>query len=113
TGLAMDNGTGETWNLTFAGPISMTSTSRFVSNGFVPGTAGGTMILGDASATSTITTTSTFNLSIAPLTGPIVINDIIQGPGTVTFDPASNTSQENNNPTTINNQNTYSGGTTI
>jgi fibronectin-binding autotransporter adhesin len=120
TGFAMDNapsGADSARNLTLAGPVNMTSSSRFMTNGFAPGLTGGSMILGNASQPNFVNTTATFTLSLAPLAGPIVINDVIQGPGAITLGPNSTVggggSLASNNPTTLNAQNTYSGGTNI
>jgi autotransporter-associated beta strand protein len=89
--------------------------NRFISNGFIAGTTGGTFIIGDAAAPSTITlpTTTSFTLSLAALAGPIVVNDVIQDAGgqagIVTINPNSG----NNNPVTLNGANTYTGGTNV
>src|SRR5205823_11638565 len=46
TGFAMDNVPGQFLTLTLAGPVTMQTTDRFISNGFSTGTPGGTLILG-------------------------------------------------------------------
>src|SRR5205823_2953057 len=112
-GVAMDNATGESFDLTFAGVINMTGTSRFISNGFIAGSSGGTMVIGSASAPSTLTlpTTTNLTLSLAALSGPIVVNDVIQNfpttSGNVTINPNAN----NSNAVTLNGANIYSGTT--
>src|SRR5207302_826497 len=99
TGIAMDNGTGESFNLTLAGPITMTQ-NRFISNGFVAGTTGGTFIIGSPAAPSIITLPTTsnpsFTLSFAALAGPIVVNDVMVNAAGVTDIVAINPNAGNN-----------------
>jgi autotransporter-associated beta strand protein len=120
TGFAMDTVAGDTTSsLTFAGPITMQGTGRFISNGFGTGQAGGPMILGAASAPSTITlpTATGQTLSIAALWGPIVVNDVIQNAGAVVGNVALNPQANGNGfdqfPITLNGANTYTGNTTL
>jgi autotransporter-associated beta strand protein len=114
TGIAMDNNPGESFNLTLAGPITMTN-NRFISNGFVAGTTGGTLILGDPSAPKTITlpATSTFQLSLAALAGPIVVNDVMVNAAGQTDLVVINPNGGDNNSVTLNGASTYTGNTTI
>lgn len=115
TGIAMDNDpTSPSSNLTLAGPITMTN-NRFISNGFTAGTTGGSLILGDPSAPSTVTlpTTTNFTLSFAALAGPIVVNDVLQDANFQSDNVTFNPNNTNNNPVILNAANTYSGVTTI
>ncbi len=118
TGFAMDNAQGgadQTRNLTFAGPITMTTTGRFVSNGFAIAQPGGTMILGDASSPSTITlpTVTALTLDLAALSGPIVVNDVIQDAAGTSGNVRYNTNANNNSTVTINSQNTFTGTASV
>jgi fibronectin-binding autotransporter adhesin len=115
SGMAMDNATGESFNLTFAGPVSATATGRFISNGFVQGTTGGTMIMGDASQPSTITLATAINqnVSFAGLAGPIVVNDVIQDATGITGNINVNPNAFNNNPVTFNAANTFTGNANL
>ncbi len=114
TGFAMDNAPGETYNLTYAGPISMTNAGKFISNGFSSGGPTGTMILGDASAPSTITLSTgvNANLSLVGVMGPIVVNDVIQDAtgiaGNISVNP-----QTDNFPVTFNAANTFTGNANL
>jgi fibronectin-binding autotransporter adhesin len=121
TGFAMDNASGETFNLTFSGPINMTDNNgRTISNGFSgQANVGGTLFLGDPASPNVITTgsntgTGTVTLSFGAWTGPIVVNDTIVNPATVatpytvTIGPNAQTY-----PVRFNAQNTYTGGTSI
>jgi autotransporter-associated beta strand protein len=114
TGIAMDNGPGESFNLTLAGPLTMTN-NRFISNGFTTGTTGGTFVIGAAAQPSTLTlpATSNFTLSLAALAGPIVVNDVIQNANGQTDNVAINPNAGNVNTVTFTAANTYSGTTTV
>jgi autotransporter-associated beta strand protein len=114
-GFAMENTTGDMSNLTFAGAIALQGTGRFISNGFAAGTTGGTLIIGDPSQPTTVTlaTTASQNLSIAPLAGPIVINDVIQNSGSTVGNVNIDPNAGNNNTVTLNGVSTYTGTTTI
>jgi autotransporter-associated beta strand protein len=116
TGFAMDNATGDSSSLTFAGPITMQTTGRFISNGFTAGTTGGAMILGSPTAPSTITlpTVTNLNLSLAALAGPIVVNDAIQNfSPTIIGNLVINPNAGDNNTVTLNGASTYTGTTTL
>jgi autotransporter-associated beta strand protein len=122
TGFAMDNATYTSGqndfglNLTFSGPISMTAVGKTISSGQTAHTNGGSMILGDAAQPSTITlaTASGQTLDLNALAGPIVVNDVIQNAnGPVVGNVRFNTSANDNNPVTLNAQNTFTGTATI
>jgi autotransporter-associated beta strand protein len=115
TGFAMDNATADTSSLTMAGPITMTGSSRFISNGFAGGSGGGSLILGDASQPNTITlpTTTGLTLSLAAIAGPIVVNDVIQNATGTVGNVAVNPQNGNSQPITFNGASTYTGNTTI
>jgi autotransporter-associated beta strand protein len=93
----------------------MQTTSRFISNGFSQSNVGGTMILGTAGAASTITlpTTTALTLSLAALSGPIVVNDVIQQPAATTGNVNINPNNGDNLAVTLNGASTYTGTTTI
>jgi fibronectin-binding autotransporter adhesin len=117
-GIAMDNdatGSDSARNLTLAGPITYGNNGRFISNGFVAGTSGGSFIIGDPSAPSTITMATGTNqtVSFAALAGPIVVNDVIQDASGFSGNVTINPNNSNNNPVTFNNANTYSGTTAL
>jgi fibronectin-binding autotransporter adhesin len=116
TGFLMDNATGDSSSLTFAGPITMTATSRTIQNGTAAApTGGGPMIIGSTAAPSTITlpTTTAMTLTLAALAGPIVVNDVIQQPAGTTGGVMINPNTGNNNSVTLNGASTYTGTTTI
>ncbi len=116
TGFAMDNFSGETFSLTFAGPIIESASGKFISNGFTSGGlsnfADGSLILGAPAAASTITIASGGNLNIAAISGPIVVNDVIQN-GATAGSVAINPQNLDTKAVVLNGANTYSGGTTI
>jgi hypothetical protein len=120
-GVAMDNATGETYNLTLSGPINMTDNNgRTISNGFTgQANVGGTMFLGDPATPNVITLGNVTNGGTAALqfgawTGPVVVNDTIVDPATLTkaytvaIGPNAQTY-----PVRFNAQNTYTGNTTL
>src|SRR5439155_2111909 len=84
-------------------------------NGFVAGTTGGTFVIGSPAAPSTITlpATTSFQLSLAALSGPIVVNDVMVNAAGQTDTVVINPNSGNINPVTLNGANTYTGGTTI
>lgn len=121
TGFAMDNISGDTSNLTFAGQIFEAAAGKFISNGFngtgantpLSGGVGGTMIIGDANAPSTITLpTGGGTLNVAAICGTITINDLIQNGGSAGV-VAINPNAGDSATVTLNNSNTYTGGTTL
>jgi fibronectin-binding autotransporter adhesin len=117
TGFVMDNAIGDTSNLTFAGPIVMQATGRFISNGFNAAltSLGGTMILGSATAPSTLTlpTVPGQTLTLSPITGPIVVNDVIQQPPGVIGLVRITGNPTENGPAIFTAANTYTGGTSV
>jgi autotransporter-associated beta strand protein len=115
TGFAMDTMAGDsTSTLTFAGPITMTN-NRFISNGFTAGNAGGTLIIGSATAPNVLTmaATTNFTLSLAALNGPIIVNDTMVNASGQTDLLTINPNANDNNYVALNGPNTYSGTTTI
>ena len=124
SGLTMGSAVANDANsLTFAGPIvSAPANSRFISNGYsidentTTPVYGATMILGLASNPSTINTptTTASNTNFTAITGPIVINDVIQSPGATTLQSVIYNSQNQNfYSIQINSLNTYNGSTTL
>ena len=124
SGLTMGSAVaGDTNSLTFAGPIvSAPANSRFISNGYsvdentTTPVYGASMILGLASSPSTINTptTTASATSFTAITGPIVINDVIQSPGATTLQSVNyNNQNQDFYSIQINSLNTYNGSTTI
>ncbi len=115
TGFAMDNATGETFNLTYAGPITMINAGKFISNGFAVANQGGSMIIGDASAPSTITlaTATGQNLSFAGLSGPVIVNDLIQDATGISGNVSVNPNTNNNSPVTFTAANIFTGNANL
>lgn len=119
TGFAMDNAPGETYNLTFTGPINMTDNSaRTISDGFSPTVGGGgTLTLGDPNTPNQIMLASGSGtaLSFSAWAGPIVINDAIVDETTpigtryAVNVPGNATSQ----PIIFNGQSTYTTNTNV
>jgi fibronectin-binding autotransporter adhesin len=115
-GVAMDNAPGDTTStLTLAGPISLATTSRLISNGFAGGQPGAALIIGAAAAPSTITLSGTagVTLSFAAVQGPIVVNDTIMNSGATPGAVGINPNNGDNFSVTFLATNTYTGGTTI
>ena len=117
TGMETDSSTSnDTSSLTYAGPITFGDTSRYFSNGDPSDGSslfGATMILGLAMSPSTITMPDATGQTVSfdAVSGPIILNDVMQDAGTnvsaVVLNPGSN----NNYPIVINSLNTYAGDT--
>ena len=120
-GFAMDNTPGETYNLTFSGPINMVDNDgRTISNGFSgQANAGGTLYVGDPASPNVvtlgnITNSSNQSLAFGAWTGPIVVNDTIVDPTTLTKAYTVNIGPNAQTyPVRFNAQSTYTGGTTM
>jgi fibronectin-binding autotransporter adhesin len=108
-GVTVANASSDSSSLTFSGPVSMSTTGRFLTNNFI----GGTLTLGLAASPSTFTlpTTGGQTATIAG-TGTTVINDGIQN-GAGSPSPATVMAYSGTGTLTLNGLNTYFGDTSI
>ena len=110
-GLTVANDAADTSSLTLAGPITMPSAGRFLTNNF--SASGGTLTIGSAAAPSFVTLPSlsdeTFTITG---TGATVINSVIADPTPMPGIPAT-VSYSTSGPVSLNARNTYAGNTTM
>ena len=114
-GITMDNATGELWNLTLTGQLTLQNTGRFISNGFSNVNVDGSLILGDPAQPSTLvlSTATGQNLSFGANSGPIVVNDVIQDATGIAGNISVNPNAGQNAPVIFNAQNTFTGNANL
>jgi fibronectin-binding autotransporter adhesin len=108
TGFAVQNVTGETFNLSLNGPVYLSTASRSITNNMV---SGASLTLGSSISPATITLGSTGGVGLTFAgTGASLVNDrIINASG----GGAGSIAVTNGNVTFSNGNNSYSGGSTV